>query len=107
MLVLLKQRKKISKIGVATCLFFTETSRRRGSKIIKNNHIFSCKYSTNRVGNQLIVEIRQSNLPKHSAKQLPTFKSGFWERKNFPNSAKGLQGAITARKDLMRAALDD
>ena len=54
-----------------------------------------------------MVEIRQSNLPKHSTKQLPTFKSGFWGRKNFPNSAKGLQDAIAAWKDLMRAALDD
>ena len=54
-----------------------------------------------------MVEIRQSNLPKHSAKQLPTVKSGFWGRKNFPNSAKGLQDAIAAWKDLMRAVLDD
>ncbi len=54
-----------------------------------------------------MVEIRQSNLPKHSAKQLPTFKSGFGGRKNFPNPAKGLQDAIAAQKDLMRAALDD
>ena len=54
-----------------------------------------------------MVEIRQSNLPKHSAKQLPRFKSGFGGRKNFSNSAKGLQDAIAAWKDLMRAALDD
>ena len=54
-----------------------------------------------------MVEIRQSYLPKHSARQLPTFKSGFGGRKNFPNSAKGVQDAIAARKDLMTAALDD
>ena len=54
-----------------------------------------------------MVEIRQSNLPKHGAKKLPTFKSGFWGRKNVTNSAKDLQDEIAAWKDLMRAALDD
>ena len=56
---------------------FYRDFKEKGSGIIKKNHIFSCEYSTNHVRNQLMVEIRQSKLPKHSAKQLPTFKSGF------------------------------
>ena len=54
-----------------------------------------------------MVDIQQSDLPKHKVKQLPIFKTGFYGRKNFPGTSMGLRDAIAAWKDIMRGALKD
>ena len=48
------------------------------TKKIKKNHIFSCSFKDNRVGNQLEVHLRESNLDVHPIVKHNAFKTGFY-----------------------------
>jgi hypothetical protein len=76
---------------------FYRDFKEKWAGLIKINHIFSCEDSKNWVDNQLMVDVCQSDLPKHKVKQLPMIKTGFYGRKSFPGTAKGLHDAIAAR----------
>jgi len=48
-------------------LFYGKYSQSDSGGLIKQNHIFSCNYSQDRVGNQLVVNLQRSNLDEHNA----------------------------------------
>ena len=76
----------------------------KGKGIIKEHHIFSCDYSQNRIGNQLFVDIRKSDLPRHTVSKLKVFKTGFYGRSDFPPGGKGLTDATDSRKQIITEA---
>ena len=76
------------------------------TKKIKKNHIFSCSFEDNRVGNQLEVHLRESNLDVHPIAKHNAFKTGFYGRKKFEKGAKGLKQAVDERRKTIKDAED-
>lgn len=74
---------------------------------IKQNHIFSCSYESNRVGNQLQVDLRESDLEEHTIVEHNTFKQGFFGRSKHPKGTAGLQQAIASRPATMKGLKDE
>jgi hypothetical protein len=86
--------------------------------IIKKNHIFSCDYSRCFVGNQLMVDVRESNLRSHPVLTIPMIKNGFYGQYGFTEGEHGLNDlpydkkmplkkAIAARRLVMKASKED
>ena len=97
---------------------FYSNFKDKGSAVIKKSHIFSCSDLHNWVGSQLMIHVRQSDLPRHEVIQMKVIKSGFYGRYGFEDGRYALEGytydkkkklseAIAARTRIMTAALDD
>jgi hypothetical protein len=71
------------------------------SGLVLSNHIFSCE--NERVGNKLIVNIRESGLEQHPVKKFNVMKNSFPERKNYQN----LKEAIDNRRIDMRGSYQE
>ena len=71
---------------------------------IKQNHIFRCNIDANRVGNQIQIELRESNLAEHKVVRHNSIKCGFFGRDNYPKGAKGLKLAVKNRHADITAA---
>ena len=70
-------------------LFYSKFSK-NNKGYMKQNHIFSCTFEENRTGNNLLVHIRQSDLPEHTILAHKAFKVGFFGRSEFQKGDKGL-----------------
>jgi hypothetical protein len=88
-------------------LFYRDYKMSGGGGLIKQNHMFSCNYQSNRVQNTLHVNIRESDLPEHAIVNHKSIKNGFFGRSNFAKNASGLRDAINARPAIMRDSLSD
>jgi hypothetical protein len=86
--------------------------------IIKQNHIFSCEYSQCRRGNQSLVNVRESDLPRHPVRAVPMIKNGFYGRYGFEDGRYNLvdfsydkkmplKKALAMRKSIIGAAMSD
>ena len=64
---------------------------------IKKNHIFHVSHDNMRKGNQIEVELRESNLPDDKISLHRAVKKDFFTQKNYPKNAKGLREAVTNR----------
>jgi hypothetical protein len=103
--------------GAYLDLFYRNYKNKKLS-IIKQNHIFSCDYSQCIEGNQLVVCVKESDLPNHPVAKVPMIKNGFYGRYGFEDGRYGfedyvydkkmpLNKAVGARKMIMKAALED
>jgi hypothetical protein len=97
---------------------FYRNYRNKKLAIIKQNHIFSCDYLHCFEGNQLMVHVRESDLPSHAVMKVPMIKNGFYGRYGFDDGRYGLEDyqydkkmpikkAVDARGAIMRGALSD
>ena len=64
---------------------------------IKKNHIFHVSHDNMRKGNQIEVELRESNLPDDKISLHRAVKKDFFTRKNYPKNAQGLREAVRNR----------
>ena len=71
---------------------------------IKQNHIFSATHKESWDGNQLLVDLRESDLPEHGIVKHKSIKSGFHGRSSYPKGAKGLKQAVENRKEDIKNA---
>jgi len=72
------------------------------TKKVKQNHIFTAD-SNNKVGNQIQVDLRQSDLPEHQVVKHNAIKRGFHGRKQYAT----LPAAMANRRAIMTAAKDE
>ena len=62
--------------GTFLNLFYSKSTKK-----VKQNHIFTATHE-NRVGNQLLVDLRESDLVEHKVVQHKAIKSGFLEERS-------------------------
>ena len=74
------------------------------TKKVKHNHIFTATHE-NRVGNQLLVDLRESNLVEHKVEQHKAIKSGFFGKKKYRMNANGLKEAVAVWPCIIREAM--
>ena len=86
--------------------FYSNFSQSKSGGLIKQNHIFTCNYSLDLIGNNLNVNLKKSNLEKYQVHKHKIIRRGFLGRKDFPINAKGLKDAIAARPDIMKEAIE-
>ena len=65
-------------------LFYGKYSQPESGGLIKQNHIFSCNYSQDRTGNQLVVNLQKSNLDEHKVAKHRSLNKGFLEGRRTP-----------------------
>ena len=80
-------------------LYYSDFKRK-----VKHNHIFSCTHGESREANQMMVDLRKSDLPEHTIVRHKSFKQGFYGRSNYPKNVKGLKLAIENRVKDIKAA---
>ena len=76
-------------------------------KKVKHNHIFSSTHGECRDGNQMMTDLRRSDLPEHPVVKHKSFKQGFYGRSNYPANSKGLKSAIDNRVKDIKASRDE